>query len=187
MRHNFDVIVIGSGFAGSVMAERFAAGSGKRVLVIERKAHSGGHCRDYINNLGIFIHEHGPHIFHTRDRRTWDYLSRFTEWHHYVHEVRASVEGKLIPLPFNLNSLDAVFDTSKANSARRSLLEEYGEGGTVPVLKLKAHPNPVLRDLGEYVYHQVFESFQSHMSVVDLLFNCGPACLKKIKDVNPQA
>ena len=99
----FDVIIVGAGFAGAVMAERFAS-QNKSVLVIERRFHIGGNCFDEIDDNGILIHRYGPHIFHTDDEEVWKYLSRFTEWRAYHHHVLAMIDGQMLPIPFNLNT-----------------------------------------------------------------------------------
>ncbi len=133
---NPDVIVIGAGFAGSVMAERFSK-KGKKVLLIEKRNHLGGNCYDYLDKNGIFIQKYGPHIFHTKDKTAYDYLSNFTEWVEYEHEVLANVNNKNIHIPFNLNSLYELFDTKKAEKLEKKLLDLFNEGEKIPVLKLK--------------------------------------------------
>src|SRR5258707_330621 len=95
-----DVFVVGAGFAGAVMAERFAS-AGKSVLVIDRRSHIAGNAYDQMDESGILVHKYGPHIFHTNSVAVVDYLSRFTEWIDYEHRVLASVEGNLYPIPIN--------------------------------------------------------------------------------------
>src|SRR5690606_31033954 len=96
---HYDYLVVGAGFAGSVLAERLAAGLGKRVLVIDRRPHIGGNAYDHHDEAGILVHKYGPHIFHTNSQRVMGYLSRFTEWRHYEHRVLAHVDDKLVPMP----------------------------------------------------------------------------------------
>ncbi|MBQ3444170.1 MAG: NAD(P)-binding protein, partial [Selenomonadaceae bacterium] len=110
----FDVVIIGAGLAGSVLAERLAK-SGKKVLVIERRKHIAGNCYDEVDLSGILIHKYGPHLFHTDDEKIWEYLSQFTEWTFYRHRVKAVVDGLPVPLPFNLNTLREVFPPSLAD------------------------------------------------------------------------
>src|SRR5687768_14900052 len=101
----FDYLVVGAGFAGSVLAERLAD-AGKRVLVVDRRDHVGGNAYDEYDDHGVLVHRYGPHIFHTNSREVWEYLSRFTAWRPYEHRVRASVDGMLVPIPINLDTLN---------------------------------------------------------------------------------
>lgn len=109
MNNANDCLVIGCGFAGAVAARELAERAGKKVLIIDKRSHIGGNTYDYINSDGILVHKYGPHIFHTNSGRVFDYLSRFTQWRNYSHEVEADIYGKLVPVPFNLNSLDMIF------------------------------------------------------------------------------
>ena len=111
----YDCIVIGAGIAGAACARKLAEEAGKKVLVIERRSHIGGNCYDVSDEYGILIHEYGPHIFHTGLEEVYEYLSGFTEWYPFGHEVVAKVGDKLIPVPFNLNTLHMVYDKEKAD------------------------------------------------------------------------
>ena len=154
-----DIIIVGAGFAGSVLAERFAADAGKTVLLIEKKSHPGGHCRDYVNEHGFIIHEYGPHIFHTNEKSAWQYLSRFTDWHSYQHKVVASLDGQSIPIPFNLNSLHLVYPPEKANKVEKKLIDFYCSGERIPIVDLRKQSDPDLRELGDFIYDSVFLNY----------------------------
>src|SRR5919202_3489448 len=99
-------MIVGAGFAGSVLAERLAAGLDKKVLVVDKRPHIGGNAYDHYNDEGLLVHKYGPHIFHTNSKRVFDYLSQFTPWRPYEHRVRASVEGRLVPIPINLDTIN---------------------------------------------------------------------------------
>src|SRR4051812_49533517 len=101
----FDYMIIGAGFAGSVLAERLAAGSDKKVVIVDRRPHIGGNAYDCHDAQGILIHKYGPHIFHTNSKEVFDYLSRFTEWREYQHPVRAAVDGLLVAVPLKPHTL----------------------------------------------------------------------------------
>src|SRR5438105_10547051 len=105
----FDYLIVGAGFAGSVLAERLAGGSGKQVLLVDRRPHIGGNAYDHYNAEGILIHKYGPHIFHTNSKDVFDYLSRFTPWRQYQHKVLASVDGQLVPIPINLDTINKLY------------------------------------------------------------------------------
>ena len=151
----FDVVIIGAGMAGSVLAERFAS-SGKKVLLIERRRHVAGNCYDEIDNNGILVHRYGPHLFHTDDAQVWEYLSRFTDWHLYYHRVNAIIDGKPVPIPFNLNTLREVFPTSLADKLEAALLTNFEYGKKIPILELKKSADSDLQFLADFVYEKIF-------------------------------
>ncbi len=151
-----DAIVIGSGIAGAVAARCMAEEQGKRVLVLEKKEHIGGNCYDEKDAHGILIHKYGPHIFHTSDEEVYAWLSRFTRWYAFGHEVVARVGNELIPVPFNLNTLRQVYGEEKGSVLEGKLVEAFGEGARVPILKLRQHPDPEIQDIAEYVYQNIF-------------------------------
>jgi len=153
---NFDFVIVGAGFAGCVLAERIANLLNKRVLIIERRNHIGGNCFDFYDENGILVHKYGPHIFHTNNKNVWDYLSQFTNWHFYFHKVLAVVEGRKVPLPFNLNSIDLLFPEHLAIKFAEKLVNKYGYGLKIPILKLKEENDDDLKFLSEYVYSNVF-------------------------------
>ncbi|MGZ9165636.1 MAG: NAD(P)-binding protein, partial [Anaerolineales bacterium] len=105
----FDYLIVGAGFAGSVLAERLAVGSGKRVLIIDKRSHIAGNAYDHHNEDGVLIHKYGPHIFHTNSHEVFNYLSKFTQWRQYQHRVLASVDGQLLPLPINLDTINKLY------------------------------------------------------------------------------
>lgn len=152
----FDCIIVGSGIAGATAARKLAEERGKKVLVIEKRNHIGGNCYDRRDEYGILVHEYGPHIFHTEDEGVREFLSRFTEWYDFGHEVVAKVGGKLIPVPFNLNTLHLVCDKEKADRLEEKLIKEYGRGSRVPIMKLKENPDPDVREIADYVYKNIF-------------------------------
>ena len=151
----FDIVIVGAGLAGSVLAERLAK-SGKKVLIIERRKHIAGNCYDEVDSSGILIHKYGPHLFHTDDANIWAYLSQFTEWTLYHHRVKAVIDGKPVPLPFNLNTLHEVFPSSLADKLEAALLRSFEYGKRVPILELKNSADADLQFLADYVYEKVF-------------------------------
>ncbi len=151
-----DCLVVGAGFSGATIAERMAAGLNLKVLVLEKRDHIGGNAADRLNDSGILIHPYGPHIFHTNSLRIREYLSRFTRWRPYEHKVLAQIDGKLVPLPFNLNTLHALFPAAEAHRLEQQLINQYGENARVPILKLRESDSENLRELADYVYRKVF-------------------------------
>src|SRR5215218_483963 len=105
----FDYIIVGAGLAGAVLAERLATKKNKKVLIIDKRDHIGGNTYDYYNKDGILIHKYGPHIFHTNSKEVFDYLSQFTAWRPYQHRVKAHVDGMLVPMPINLDTINMLY------------------------------------------------------------------------------
>ena len=153
-----DWIVVGAGFTGATFAERMAT-AGRRVRVVERRAHIAGNAYDEINQSGILVHRYGPHIFHTNSDVVWRYLSGFTKWRAYEHRVLGLIHGKLVPIPFNLDSLAALFPAPAVMQIESALVSEYGFGKKVPILKLRESKRAEIRNFANYVYRNVFEGY----------------------------
>src|SRR5919112_3985040 len=109
MAERYDTLVVGAGYAGSVMAERLATQRGQRVLVIDRREHIAGNAYDYFDEHGVLVHRYGPHIFHTNSDKVVEYLSRFTSWRPYEHRVLAAVDGKKVPMPINRTTINELY------------------------------------------------------------------------------
>ncbi|MEL6351083.1 MAG: UDP-galactopyranose mutase [Cyanobacteria bacterium J06627_28] len=152
----FNWLIIGAGYSACVLAERIATQLGQKVLIVEKRSHIGGNAYDYYNEYGHLVHKYGPHIFHTKSKQVWNYLSRFTQWRPYYHHVLAVVEGKKVPIPFNLNTLYELFPPRYAEKLEALLLDNFGFGKKVPILQLKESKNKDLALLADYIYDNVF-------------------------------
>lgn len=152
----FDIVIIGAGFSGAVLAERFASQQNKKILLIERRQHIGGNCYDEVDDNGILIHKYGPHLFHTDFEDVWKYLSQFTEWDIYHHHVLALIDGQKVTIPFNLNTLQKVFPKSLAEKLESALLKNFEYEQKVPILELKKSADKDLQFLADFVYEKVF-------------------------------
>ena len=157
--NEYDVIVVGAGFSGAVMAERFASQKNLKVVVLEQRPHVAGNCYDKLDTNGVLIHQYGPHLFHTRHDDVWNYLSQFTDWHPYEHKVQAYIDGKLAPVPFNLNSLHAFYPEKEAAALEKKLIERYGKGAKIPILELRAAAEPELQGLAAFIYDKLFVNY----------------------------
>lgn len=175
---DLDVIIIGAGLSG-IVAAREAAESGKQVLLVEKKNHIGGHCYDYLNEKGIYIHQYGPHIFHTDNKTVWDYLSRFTDWHYYQHRVLGAIDGRKIPIPFNLNSLKALFPQYKVKILEEKLVETFGFNSRVPILKLREVKDPDLKILADFIHEKVFLHYTAKQWGMDP-FDVDPSVSERV-------
>ncbi len=149
-------LIVGCGFSGAVLAERIANIKKERVLLIDRRDHIGGNCFDYLDKSNIHIQKYGPHIFHTNEKKVIEYIGKFTDWHSYEHKPKAAIDGKLVPLPFNFNSIRALFDEKDADEYINLLINNYGEGSRVPIFKLAQSKLGKIRDLAQFVYDKVF-------------------------------
>jgi UDP-galactopyranose mutase len=155
----FNYIIIGAGFSGSVIAERIANVLNQKVLIIEKRNHIGGNCYDYKDENNIIIHKYGPHLFHTDYKDVFDYLSNFTDWQLYHHRVLAFIDGKKVPIPFNLNTLYEVFPKILAEKLETKLLNKYHYNSKVPILDLLKEEDDDLNFLANFIYEKLFKNY----------------------------
>ena len=151
----FDYLVVGAGFAGSVIAERLASQAGKRVLLCDRRPHIGGNAYDCYDDAGILIHKYGPHIFHTNSRRVFEYLSQFTRWRPYEHGVLASVDGKLLPIPINLDTVNRLYGLN----LRSEELEAWFAQRAEPRAEIRTSEDVVVSKVGRDLYEKFFRHY----------------------------
>lgn len=152
------VVIVGSGFAGSILAERITSQLGKPVVIIEQRDHVAGNMFDYTDTAGIIVHKYGPHIFRTASERVLSYLSQFTDWHPYEHRVLASVDDQLVPVPFNLTSLEKLLP-EKAEMLKQRLVDEFGMDVKVPVSVLRNNTDLELAHLGEFIFQKIYLNY----------------------------
>lgn len=151
----FDYLIVGAGFAGSVLAERLASQAGKKVLIVDKRNHIAGNAYDYYNDDGILIHKYGPHIFHTNSKDVFEYLSEFTEWRSYEHKVLASVDGQLVPIPINLNTINQLYGLN-LNSSQ---VEEFFASKAEPVTQVRTSEDVVVSKVGRELYEKFFRGY----------------------------
>ena len=151
----FDYLIVGAGFAGSVLAERLAAGSNKKVLICDKRPHIGGNAYDHYNEAGVLVHKYGPHIFHTNARDVFDYLSQFTEWRPYQHRVLASVDGQLVPMPINLDTINRLYGLSLTSFE----VEEFFKKVAEPCAEIRTSEDVVVSKVGRELYEKFFRNY----------------------------
>jgi UDP-galactopyranose mutase len=154
-----DYIIVGAGLAGVVIAERIATQLNKKVLIIEKRNHIGGNCHDFKDENNILIHKYGPHLFHTNNKKVVDYLSKFTSWDIYNHEVLGYIDGKKVPIPFNFNTLYELFPNLKAKELEELLLKTYEYNSKIPILEIKKSTNKDLSFLADFIYDKIFVNY----------------------------
>jgi len=155
-KRRYDYLIVGAGFAGSVLAERLASQHGARVLLIDRRPHVGGNAYDEPNEAGILYHKYGPHIFHTNSDAVVDYLSQFTEWRPYEHRVRAVVRDKLVPIPINRTTLNELFGLDLKTDEEAA---EYLASRAEPVEEIKTSEDVVINAVGRELYELFFRGY----------------------------
>jgi UDP-galactopyranose mutase len=148
------ILIVGAGISGATIANKLA-NAGKKILVIDEKNHVAGNCYDK-KEQDIMVHQFGAHIFHTSFKEVYDFLSQFTTFNDYQHMVKAVVNEKEVPVPFNFNSIDILFDTEKATQLKNKLLEHYKLDSKVPILELQNAQDKDLQYLAEFVYENLF-------------------------------
>ena len=151
----YDAIIVGAGVAGCTSARKLAE-NGKQVLIVEKKNHIGGNCYDENDEYGVLIHVYGPHIFHTSKEEVFAFLSQFTKWYEFRHEVVANVHGEYMPVPFNLHTLKKAYGEVKGKELEEKLIQTYGMGTKVPILTLMNHEDEELQMIGKYVYDNIY-------------------------------
>ena len=151
----FDYLIVGAGYAGSILAERLARGSGKHVLLVDRRPHIGGNAYDHYDDAGILVHKYGPHIFHTNSKEVFDYLSRFTDWRQYQHKVLASVDGQLVPIPINLDTINKLYGLSLNSFQMEEFLSTRAEAKD----QIRTSEDVVVSKVGRELYEKFFRGY----------------------------
>lgn len=159
----FDALVVGAGFAGAVMAERLASQAGQRVLVVERRSHVGGNAYDEHNEAGLLVHPYGPHIFHTNSAEVFSYLSRFTAWRPYQHRVLASVEGQLLPMPINLDTVNRLYGLQLTAFELEGFFERVAEKPPA----VRTSEDVVVSRVGRDLYNKFFRGYTRKQWALD--------------------
>jgi UDP-galactopyranose mutase len=151
----FDYLIVGAGYAGSVLAERLARTANKRVLIIDKRRHVAGNAYDHYNDAGVLVHRYGPHIFHTNSREVFEYLSQFTAWRAYEHRVLASVDGQLLPIPINLDTINRYYGL-KLNSLE---VEEFLAQQAEQCEQIRTSEDVVVSRVGRELYEKFFRNY----------------------------
>lgn len=161
---SYDYLVVGAGLAGSVVAERLAAGGRSRVLVIDRRHHVAGNAYDELDESGIRVHRYGPHIFHTNSVAVIDYLSKFTRWRPYVHRVLARVGGALVPMPINRTTINRVFGLHLTSTADA---EAFLNRVAIPVERPQTSEDQMKATVGLELYELLIRGYTRKMWGLD--------------------
>lgn len=151
---SYDYLIVGAGITGATVA-RVLAEAGRKVLLVERRNHGGGNCYDEYDGHGILIHKYGPHIFHTNHKEVWDFLSEFTEWRAYQHKVKAYVEGKLLPFPINIDTINRLYGLSLEEGHLEGYLDKVRER----LERITNSKEAVIAKVGADLYEKFFKNY----------------------------
>lgn len=151
----FDYLIVGAGFAGSTMAERLATQLGKKVLLVDKRNHVGGNAYDRYDDAGVLIHQYGPHIFHTNSKPVFDYLSQFTKWRAYQHRVLACVDGQMVPIPINLDTINQLYGLNLGSAD----LEKWFASVAEPREQIRTSEDVVVSKVGRELYEKFFRGY----------------------------
>ncbi len=154
----YDVIIVGSGFAGSVLARKFAE-DGKKVLVYEKRNQIAGNMYEEVLENKVRVHKYGPHIFHTNNKEVFDFLKKYGEWFFYEHKVLGKINNVLVPIPFNFKSLELLFNQEEAQKIKDELLKCYPNSTKISIYDLVNSSNKIIKKFGDFVYKNVFENY----------------------------
>ena len=150
-----EIVIIGAGISGAVLAERYA-NAGKKVLIVEKRNHIAGNCYDFIDENGILVSKYGAHLFHTNDTAVWEYVNRFSAWYPWEHKVLASVEGKLVPIPVNITTVNTIFGTSITTEEE---MKQWLEDNRNPVADPADGREAALNKVGPELYEKMFRHY----------------------------
>jgi UDP-galactopyranose mutase len=152
----YDIVIIGAGISGCVLAERYANILNKKVLLIEKRNHIGGNCYDYFDKEGILVPKYGPHFFHTNHKKVWDYVSKFTSWIPYEHRVLSFVDKKLVPIPVNITTINTLFNLSIKNTEE---MKQWLKKNTPSIKHPKNSEEIALQRVGNDLYKKLFYGY----------------------------
>lgn len=151
----YDIIVVGAGISGAVIAERFAS-EGKKVLILEKRKHIAGNCYDYVDGNGILVSKYGAHLFHTNYEDVWEYINRFGTWYPWEHKVLAQVDGTLVPIPVNITTVNTLFGLNiKTEEEMTRWLNEQRPPSSVPANGKEA----AIAKVGPVLYEKMFRHY----------------------------
>lgn len=166
MNSNCDFLVVGCGLSGAVIA-RHLAEQGKRVTVWERRNHIGGNMYDYVDEHGFLVQKYGPHTFHTKEKKLYDYMCQYEQWEPYKLTCGAVWGGKYTPTPFNFTTIDTFYPVAKAEALKKKLTDAFAGRETATVVEVLAHPDPDIRGYAQFLFENDYAPYTAKQWGVD--------------------
>lgn len=151
----YPFLIVGCGLAGSILAERIATQLGKKVLILDKRNHVGGNCYDFYNNSGILVHKYGPHYFRTSMKHVFDYLSNFTEWHYVYYRIKVMVDGKCVPLPINLDTVNKLYGYNFSTDE----LTDFFAKQKATIKKIRNSEDVIVSKIGRGLYEKIYKAY----------------------------
>lgn len=153
-------LVVGAGLSGAILANLIASELNEDVLVIDRRDVIAGNVFDYEDEeTGIIVHKYGPHIFHTNNKRVWEFLSKYTDWYEYKFMPLAFINEKFVNIPFNLNTIHQIFSPAAAERLEERLINEYSYGSNLTLYDLMKNKDKDIKFVARYVYKYLFKNY----------------------------
>lgn len=168
----FDYVIVGCGLSGCVLAHKLANELNKKVLILDKRNHIGGNCYDYFNRAGILVHKYGPHYFRTNMKHVFEYLSTFTEWHYTYYRIKIMVEGRMVPLPINLDTVNELFGL-RFNSEE---LCEYFDKQKCHVGKISNSEDVIISKVGRELYEKIYKPYTTKQWGLDPSYLDSSVC-----------
>lgn len=150
------ILVVGAGISGCVISERFANEKKRQVFIIDKRDHIGGNCYDYVNSIGLRVNKYGPHYFKTNDRKVWDYVKKFSKWRSFEAHVASSVDGKLVPIPVNIDTVNMIFNLNLKSGIE---MKKFLSKQTLRIKRPKNSEDAALRKVGKTLYEKMFKNY----------------------------
>jgi UDP-galactopyranose mutase len=155
-KEKYDFLIVGAGISGAVIAERFASQCNKKVLIIDKREHIGGNCYDFVDENGILINRYGAHLFHTNYEDVWEYIQQFSKWQRWDHRVLGSIEGKMVNIPVNINTVNALCGTNIKNEVE---MNQWLETVQIKYNKISNSEEVAKSRVGEVLYRKIFRDY----------------------------
>lgn len=156
----FDVLIVGCGLAGMVIARELADNDYK-VCIVEKRNHIAGNIYDFKTQDGILAQKYGPHVFFTDDKKIEEYVTKYIPVDYIFAECRTYIDNQAIPMPFNFESIDIIYDEEKAGILKEKLIAVYGEDAIISVVDLINNEDPLIKEYGNYMYEKEYKKYTS--------------------------
>lgn len=155
----FDYLIVGCGFAGSVIARFLAEQCGKKVLILERRNQIAGNMYDFTDKNGIRVQKYGPHTFHTNQKELYDYIQKYSEWENYKLTCMSRIDSKFTPSPFNFQTIDDFYSTEKASELKKRIEIYYPNMQKKSIVELLHSQDVMIRNYAQFLFDKDYSLY----------------------------